>query len=83
MPYSSIARTALGCRLFGWLPALAAVIVGGVGSIGGTLAGALLIGIAESAAVHLGAAEWRQVISFALIILVLCLRPAGLFGRRS
>jgi hypothetical protein len=27
MPYSSIARTALGCRLFGWLPALAAVIV--------------------------------------------------------
>jgi len=65
------------------LPALAAVIVGGVGSIAGTLAGALLIGIAESAAVHLGAAEWRQVISFALIIVVLCLRPAGLFGRRS
>jgi branched-chain amino acid transport system permease protein len=65
------------------LPALAAVIVGGVGSIAGTLAGALLIGIAESAAVHLGMAEWRQVISFGLIILVLCLRPAGLFGQRA
>jgi branched-chain amino acid transport system permease protein len=65
------------------LPALAAVIVGGVGSIAGTLAGALLIGIVESAAVHLGMAEWRQVISFALIILVLCLRPAGLFGQRA
>jgi branched-chain amino acid transport system permease protein len=65
------------------LPTLAAVIVGGVGSIPGTLAGALLIGVAESAAVHLGAAEWRQVISFALIIVVLCVRPAGLFGQRS
>ena len=65
------------------LPALAAVIVGGIGSIAGTLVGALLIGIAESAAVHIGLAEWRQVISFALIIVVLCLRPAGLFGQRT
>ena len=59
------------------LPALAAVIVGGVGSIAGTLAGALLIGLVESAAAHLGMAEWRQVISFGLIILVLCVRPGG------
>ena len=65
------------------LPALAAVILGGLGSIGGTLAGAFLIGIAEAAAVHLGLAEWRQAISFALIIVVLCLRPAGLFGRAA
>jgi branched-chain amino acid transport system permease protein len=65
------------------LPALAAVIVGGVGSIGGTLTGALLIGLVESAAVHVGFAEWRQVISFGVIIVVLCVRPGGLFGKRA
>jgi len=62
------------------LPALAAVILGGLGSIGGTLAGALLIGLVESACVHLGFAEWRQVASFAVIVLVLILRPRGLAG---
>jgi branched-chain amino acid transport system permease protein len=65
------------------LPALAAVIVGGLGSIGGTLAGAMLIGLAESAAVHLGFAEWRQVVSFVVIVLVLGARPQGLFGRAA
>ncbi len=63
------------------LPALAAVIAGGLGSIGGTLAGAALIGMAESLSVHLDLAEWRQVISFLIIIVVLCVRPGGLAGR--
>jgi branched-chain amino acid transport system permease protein len=65
------------------LPALAAVIVGGLGSIGGTFAGAMLIGLAESATVHLGFAEWRQVVSFLAILLVLGVRPQGLFGRAA
>ncbi len=65
------------------LPALAAVIAGGLGSIGGTLAGAALIGMAESVAVHVDLAEWRQVISFLIIIVVLCVRPAGIAGRRA
>ncbi len=65
------------------LPSLAAVILGGLGSIYGTLLGALLIGIAEALAVQLGAAEWRQVISFALIVLVLLIRPQGLLGRAA
>lgn len=63
------------------LPALAAVILGGLGSIYGTLAGAMLIGLAEAAAVHFGFPEWRQVISFGLIVVILLLRPAGLFGK--
>jgi branched-chain amino acid transport system permease protein len=65
------------------LPALAAVIAGGLGSIGGTLAGAVLIGMAESVSVHFNLAEWRQVISFLIIIVVLCIRPAGFAGRRA
>lgn len=63
------------------LPSLAAVILGGLGSIYGTMIGALLIGVAEALAVQWGAAEWRQVISFALIVLVLLIRPRGLLGR--
>ncbi|MDE2199637.1 MAG: branched-chain amino acid ABC transporter permease [Rhodospirillales bacterium] len=63
------------------LPALAAVVVGGLGSIWGMLAGALLIGLVESVTVHVGLAEWREVTAFALVVLVLFLRPAGLFGR--
>jgi branched-chain amino acid transport system permease protein len=65
------------------LPALAAVILGGLHSIGGALAGAMLIGLAEAAAVHLGLAEWRQVVSLALVALLLCLRPRGLAGGRA
>ncbi len=63
------------------LPSLAAVILGGLGSIYGTVLGALLIGVAEALAVQFGAAEWRQVISFVLIVLVLMIRPRGLLGR--
>lgn len=65
------------------LPSLAAVILGGLGSIYGTLLGALLIGITEALAVQMGAAEWRQVISFVLIILVLLIWPRGLLGRAA
>jgi branched-chain amino acid transport system permease protein len=65
------------------LPALAAVIAGGLGSIGGTLAGAVLIGMVESVSVHLDLAEWREVISFLVIIVVLCVRPGGIAGRRA
>ncbi len=65
------------------LPALAAVVLGGLGSVYGTLAGAMLLGLAEAAAVHAGIAEWRQAISFVVIILILLIRPRGILGRSS
>jgi len=65
------------------LPALAAVVLGGLGSIYGTLAGAMILGLAEAAAVHAGIAEWRQAISFIVIILILLIRPRGILGRSS
>jgi branched-subunit amino acid ABC-type transport system permease component len=37
----------------------------------------------ESASVHFEFAEWRQVFSFLIIIVVLCIRPAGFAGRRA
>jgi branched-chain amino acid transport system permease protein len=65
------------------LPLFAAAILGGIGSIPGALAGALIVGVAEAAAVQVAGAEWRAAVAFVLLIAVLLVRPAGLFGRRA
>ena len=61
---------------------VAVVIVGGIGSILGTLIVAHIIGFMEVISTTYIAAELRGVFTMALIILVLVLRPQGLFGRR-
>lgn len=60
---------------------VAVVIVGGIGSILGTLIVAHIIGFMEVISTTYIAAELRGVFTMALIILVLVLRPRGLFGR--
>lgn len=62
------------------LAALVVVIVGGMGSIGGTALGALLIAMAE----QLGQAfapVYSVILTFAIMVAVLALRPQGLMGR--
>ena len=61
--------------------AVAIVIVGGIGSIVGTLIVAHIIGFMEVISTSLIAAELRGVFTMLLIIVVLILRPQGLFGR--
>jgi branched-chain amino acid transport system permease protein len=65
------------------LPLFAAAILGGIGSVPGAIAGGLIVGLAESIGVFLGAAEYRSAISFLVLILMLLLKPAGLFGSRE
>ena len=65
------------------LPLFAAAILGGIGSVPGALAGALVVGISEAAAVQLVGAEWRAAVAFLLLIGVLLIKPTGLFGRAS
>ena len=60
---------------------VAVVIVGGIGSIWGTLIVAHIIGFLEVISTAWIAAELRGVFTMALIILVLVIRPRGLFGR--
>jgi len=60
---------------------VAVVIVGGIGSIWGTLIVAHIIGFMEVISTSLIAAELRGVFTMLLIIVVLVLRPKGLFGR--
>jgi branched-chain amino acid transport system permease protein len=65
------------------LPLFAAAILGGIGSIPGAMLGGLIIGLTEAFAVQIIGAEWRAAVSFIILVLVLMLRPQGLFGQRG
>jgi branched-chain amino acid transport system permease protein len=56
------------------------VIVGGLGSLGGALLGGLLVGVSEALSGFFIAPSMKTMFSFALLILVLLLRPQGLLG---
>ena len=61
--------------------ALVVVILGGLGSVVGSLAGGLLLGLVETAAVYAAASDVRVIVSYAVLALILILRPSGLFTR--
>lgn len=65
------------------LNAMIVIIFGGLGSLGGTVGAAYAIGFAEAFLVLGFGLYWTPSILFLIIILVLVLRPAGLFGRAS
>ena len=64
------------------LLAFVIVIIGGLGSMPGALAGGVLIGVSESVAGLLITPSAKSMLSFALLIAVLALKPQGLFARR-
>jgi branched-chain amino acid transport system permease protein len=72
-------RPTLGLDLL--LPLFAAAILGGIGSVWGAVLGAVIVGLAESAAVHVIGAEYRAAAAFAVLIAILLLRPTGLFPK--
>ncbi len=74
-------RPTLGLDLL--LPLFAAVILGGIGSVGGAVAGGLIVGLAESAAVHVVGAEYRAAAAFAVLIAILLVRPTGLVAEKG
>ncbi len=63
------------------LRAFTAAVLGGIGNIPGAMAGGLIIGLIEAWGSQLIGSAWADVIIFSLLVLVLVLRPAGLFGR--
>jgi branched-chain amino acid transport system permease protein len=65
------------------LLAFVIVIVGGLGSMSGALAGGVLIGVSEALAGLLIAPSAKGMFSFALLITVLLFRPRGLMGAKS
>jgi branched-chain amino acid transport system permease protein len=59
------------------------VIIGGMGSLLGAFVGGLLVAVAESMGAVFLSPSLKELVSFSLLILILLLRPTGLFGRRS
>ena len=61
--------------------AFAVCVLGGLGSLTGTLVGAFVLGLAESFTSTFFGPSWAPAVSFGLLLLALAFRPAGLFGR--
>ena len=59
----------------------AVCVLGGLGSVRGALAGAFVLGLAESFTSTFAGPSWAPAVSFGLLLATLALRPAGLFGR--
>lgn len=74
-------RPTIGLDLL--LPLFAAAILGGIGSVWGAVIGGLIVGLAESAAVVWIGAEYRVAAAFVVLILILFVRPTGLFAEKS
>jgi branched-chain amino acid transport system permease protein len=63
------------------IKAFTAAVIGGIGNIRGALLGGLVLGVAEAVATGFLSSTYRDVITFALLVGVLLVRPAGLLGR--
>lgn len=56
-------------------------VLGGLGSVYGTLLGAFILGIAETFTATFAGPSWAPAVSFGLLLLTLAFRPSGIFGR--
>ena len=57
------------------------VVLAGLGSMTGTLAAGLILGVSESIVLMMFGASWAPAVAFGLLLVVLGIRPQGLFGR--
>lgn len=70
----------------GWellIPAFAAMIVGGIGSPIGAVVGGVLLGVASELSVPFVGPSYKIAVAFVVLLLVLLLRPRGLFGQTA
>jgi len=65
------------------LSVFAAAVVGGLGSIPGAVVGALTVGIGEELSLLFLSPNYRSVVGFLTILLVLIFRPRGILGQRA
>ncbi len=65
------------------LTAFVVVVLGGMGSLAGAIAGSLIVGLTDSLAGYYVAPDLKEVVVFCLFLGILVLRPAGLFGVRG
>ncbi len=65
------------------IKAFSIVIVGGLGSIPGSILAALLLGYSETIVAYAISPAWTEIVSLVAVLLTLILRPAGLLGKRA
>ncbi|HHU82152.1 MAG TPA: branched-chain amino acid ABC transporter permease [Firmicutes bacterium] len=65
------------------LKAFVAAVIGGIGIIPGAMLGGVLMGLAETLVTGFLASTWRDAIAFGLLILILLIKPSGIFGTSS
>jgi branched-chain amino acid transport system permease protein len=65
------------------IKAFTAAVLGGIGNIPGAMWGGLILGVVESLAAGFipNGSDWKDVIAFSILLLILLFRPEGLFGR--
>ena len=62
------------------IKAFSAAVLGGIGNLRGALLGGLLLGIMENYGQALFGTQWRDVVAFVLLVLVLLIKPTGILG---
>jgi branched-chain amino acid transport system permease protein len=60
--------------------AFTAAVLGGIGNLRGALLGGLVLGVAETWGSAIFGTEWRHVVAFVLLVVILLFRPTGLLG---
>lgn len=63
------------------MKAFAAAVLGGIGVLHGSVFGGILVGVSEAMAVHFFGAGFRDAFAFVILVLVLLIRPSGIFGK--
>lgn len=77
--YTQVTPT-MGCML--GLKAFVAAVLGGIGSIPGAMIGGFIVGFAEVLVSAAGLSVWKDAIVFAILIVVLIVKPTGILGRK-
>jgi branched-chain amino acid transport system permease protein len=62
------------------IKAFTAAVLGGIGNIRGAMLGGVLLGLIENMSVVCIGSQWKNVIAFAVLVLVLIVRPTGILG---
>lgn len=65
------------------LKAFVAAVLGGIGSIPGAMAGGIILGIAETLTKGYLSSQYADAISYIILIVILLVKPAGLFGKKT
>lgn len=65
------------------LKAFVVVVLGGLGSVAGAIAGGFALGTVDSLTLTYVTSEYKHLVAFGLLILVLVFRPSGIFGQRK